>query len=376
MPIFRAICSYTTLSPTRSESTLHQVVQHTGLDSKTLQDSVKVVRLGEISVTTQSLSTTTAAWFCAEYIREHADALVKGRRVCSLDAACGLAAGASGSTNSIVPFIVDGLQVSLAHASAALSSPWTRDSVHIVIDDDSERITKAFGPFDIIFVADSSSPQDAVRAAALARGSDGQAEIYFAHTLAPREDGTDVALLSFINALGPEWVCIKSHLLRKTDTVSVSKHRFSSVPKTTIPTLTQTTTTTTTTFSFPQVFNVEPRASPKKTMIASPQHSPHTGHAFSAPPPPLDLGPTAAATTTTTAAPQEAVYSSSTQRDIHVSEHVSAEVLPPEVAAELTGSGLVREEDIGVVALLRFELALIAIKIWDSSGVTISVSVA
>ena len=123
------------------------------------------------------------------------------------------------------------------------------------------------------------------------------------------------------------------------------------------------TTTTATPFSFPQVFNVEPRASPKKTMIASPQHSPtgHTGHAFSTPPPPLDLGPTAA--TTTTSAPQ-------------VSEHVSAQVLPLEVAAALTGSGLVREEDIGVVALLRFELALIAIKVWDSSGVTISVSVA
>ena len=345
-----------------------------------------MVRLGEISVTTQNPATTnTATWFAAEYIREHGDSLVKGRRVCSFDAATGLAAGAAGATTSIVPFVEDNLQVSLAHASAALSSAWTRDTVHIVIDDDAERITAAWGPFDVIFVADSSSPQDAVRADALARGASGQAEIYFAHTLAPREDGVDVGLLSFVNALGPQWVCIKSHLLRKTDTVSfIQRQCLKRTRTTTPPPHTQRvgvhshTPLTPPPFP-PQVFNVEPRDSPKKALIGSPQHSPsgHLGtHAFSVQPPPLDIGPTAVATAAHDKAPPPD-SSSSTQREmIHVSEHVGAELLPPEVAASLFGEGLVREEDIGVVVLLRFELALIAIKVWDSSGATISVSVA
>ena len=200
-----------------TERSLATCASHTGLSETSLSD-IKVVRLGEISVASARPTTSTAAWFLAEFIREHSDRLVRGRRVAALEAACGLAAAAAGAENAVVHFTEDNIDVSLAHASAALSAAWTRDAVHIVIDTNVDAIARSWGPFDAVFTADATAP-DASRAAALACANDGKGEIFFAHTLAPREDGVDVALVAFIKSLGPDWVSTAPSILHKTDAV-------------------------------------------------------------------------------------------------------------------------------------------------------------
>lgn len=45
------------------------------------------------------------------------------------------------------------------------------------------------------------------------------------------------------------------------------------------------------------------------------------------------------------------------ERLLSVSEHVSAEPLPADAATALIDSGMVREEDVGAVALIHFTLA-------------------